>query len=347
MSLLGGAARLPGILGTVFGGQNDPRLSPEQNEQQRRQAILMAGLGILGSGETGLRAIAQGAMYGQQAGMQGRQNVLAQQQATASQDALRGAVKDGQIDRSALERLFVAAIQSGDMEAAGKLSEVLKSMGGQQQSNLPSWQSKEGVNPATGKPEQYQINPQTGEIRWLGIPPIVSATNTSSDIEQQRRFQRENALVDDFNTQVKPFKDTYQQIAGTLASVPLAKAGDGAAQNELVVTFVKALDPTSVAREGEVELARSAASIWDQVQAGYKKYISGDAVLLPPELINKMEAMLKRRAANYEKQWSGLRENYTARAKRWGVDPEVFMAPPKLEAPKAAGAFDHLIPAGK
>lgn len=336
MNGLLGFRGFPGILERVFAGQNDPRLSDEQNASARKAAMLRAGLSILASPDSGFRAIAQGGLAGQEAGQQMRADTLTQRQAAERQQRLQAAVAGGAIDRNALQKLFVEAIVSGDTESAGKLSEVLKSMGGGQSANLPSLQLKDGINPATGKPEQYQFNPHTGDVKWLGVAPIQSPTSTSSDVENQRRFQRENSLVDDFNAQVKPFKDTYMQIQGTLGSVPLAKAGDGAAQNELVVTFVKALDPTSVAREGEVELARSASSIWDQVQAAMDKYISGKAVLLPPDLITKMEAMLKRRSASYERQWTDLHGNFTGRAKRWGVDPGVFMAPPKNAGPRRA-----------
>lgn len=173
MGLLDGARKFPGILGTVLGGAPDPRLSDQQNEQAKRQALLMAGLGILGSNDSGLKAIAQGAMQGQMTGMQSRQGMVNQAAQQQSQQRLRDAVQGGQIDRGALERLFVASIQSGDMEAAGKLSEVLKSMGGQQGQSLPVLQVREGVNPDTGKAEQYQYNPHTGEVKWLGIPPVA------------------------------------------------------------------------------------------------------------------------------------------------------------------------------
>lgn len=325
-------------LGVAFGGMDDPRLGAEQNERARKQAMLMAGLATLASDQTGLKAIAQGALAGQQFGMQGREGIVGQQAEAAKvqqREQLKQLVSSGEVTPDLLRSMFAQSIASGDIDAARSLAEVLKSMGGSQ-SSLPSLQVKEGVNPATGKPEQYTINPHTGEIKWMGVSPVVSPTSTTSDVQAQRAFARENQLVDDFDARTKPIREVYNLINGTLSAVPAAKAGDGASQNELVVTFVRALDPESVAREGEVELARSAASIWDRVQGAYKKYIAGESVVLPPELIGQMESMLRRRLGGYDKQWRDAHDNYSKRAKRWGVNPEVFMSPPATGGPRKA-----------
>lgn len=121
--------RIGRALGMVFGGQDDPNLSAQQNEQARRQAMLMAGLGILGSDASGLKAIAQGAMVGQQMGMAGRQQMGQDAARQQRQERLRAAIGNGQIDRDTLQKLMVEAIIAGDTEASGDLSEVIKSMG--------------------------------------------------------------------------------------------------------------------------------------------------------------------------------------------------------------------------
>lgn len=77
-----------GAMGSIFGGMDDPRLTPEQNAEARRQAMLQAGLAILASPESGLRAIAEGGLFGQQAGAQAREVQYGRTQQERIQNAL-------------------------------------------------------------------------------------------------------------------------------------------------------------------------------------------------------------------------------------------------------------------
>lgn len=157
-------------------------------------------------------------------------------------------------------------------------------------------------------------------------------------------FQREQTLVNDYQAQVKPFAEAYHNISSALENaVPLARMGDGAAQYDMVVSFVKALDPTSVAREGEVALARQSAAIWDQVQGHYNKFIRGEASIIPPELVNQMARLMEQRARGMRGRWERERENVVERAKRWNVDESAFPAPPPLRSatPAAPTPFVH------
>jgi len=59
-----------------------------------------------------------------------------------------------------------------------------------------------------------------------------------------------------------------------------------------IFTFMKALDPTSVVREGEQEQARATGGISDQL-IGFVNRIQGEGAL-PPEVFNEMTATAKR-----------------------------------------------------
>jgi hypothetical protein len=340
---------------SIFAGSSDPRLSPEQNAQLRRRAMLQAGLGALGAsgqGASGLQALGAAAGAGNAARMSFSDDMVDKQ----AQAELAQLAQSGQLTPDVLKQLFQRAVATGNVGMASAIvgmannlqpeaddgiilggegnryvlrkgtGEVVRDLGAP--GSKFTGNAQKGINPDTGKVELFDTD-QNGKIRWLGVaPPPETRSDTSSFIENQRQFQREQTLVNEYQEAVKPFKETFHKINGTLASVPLAKQGDGAAQNELVVTFVVALDPTSVAREGEVDLARKAASVWDQAQAAYKKYLKGEAVLLPPELIGKMEDMLKRRNEGYARRWKDSHSSVTKRAQRWNVDADAFDAPP-------------------
>lgn len=113
------------ILGSIFGGQDDPNLTPEQNARAKRQAIMQAGLATLAAGpdSPGLSAIAQGAMVGQQAGGQARQGIAAQDARAKMQQLVANGV-----DLPALRQMFTQAIISGRTQEAVSISEVIKVM---------------------------------------------------------------------------------------------------------------------------------------------------------------------------------------------------------------------------
>lgn len=151
-----GARRLPGLLGNAIGGMDDPRLSMQQNEQARRQAILQSGLATLAasqqSGATGLGSIAQGAMHGLQAGAQGRE--LAYQRGQEQQTAEVGARARAQMadifakggdPLPRLQDAFMVATQSGDTESAKAIGTVIQSLAAQQ--------SRASMGPVRGSPE--------------------------------------------------------------------------------------------------------------------------------------------------------------------------------------------------
>jgi hypothetical protein len=194
-SFFAGAQRLPGLLqrigtgfGQAVGGQDDPRLSGQQNEAARRQAMLMAGLQtIIGSqqpGASSLAAVAQGLMTGQQTGMGLREQGVAQQQQMAGQQRMRDAIGGGQIDQQTLQRLFVEAVASGNTEMAGRLSEVLKSMGGNQASPVP----------LRGSPEWLEMRRRELDLEREYAPPRAPTPGTPeyyADLRERAKIAAE------------------------------------------------------------------------------------------------------------------------------------------------------------
>lgn len=86
-----GAPSIMDAIGQIFSGQDDPNLSPEQNAQARKQAMLNAGLQMLAMSSQGVPTVgvlAQGAMAGQQFGAGAREQTYAATQAERLQQAL-------------------------------------------------------------------------------------------------------------------------------------------------------------------------------------------------------------------------------------------------------------------
>jgi hypothetical protein len=120
-------ARRAGLLGSIFGGQFDPRLSQAQNEAVQRQAIIQAGLAtIAGSGPNAqgvvpgtLQSMAQGALHGQAYGQQARTGLYDQQKTLQAQQILQGMMSDPSLTRALTPgQLAAVRASSGDAEAA-------------------------------------------------------------------------------------------------------------------------------------------------------------------------------------------------------------------------------------
>lgn len=125
-----------------------------------------------------------------------------------------------------------------------------------------------------------------------------------------------------------------------LDQLPAANAGNGAARYQMVVAFVKGVDPGSVAREGEVDLARKIQSLQGKLESYADLIAEGKSPIIPDELIRNMNSTMRESAKWYEDKIRGYRDNYTKRAKRWQVDDSVFTdAPNKYQGPKLGDRF--------
>lgn len=151
--------RVGNALGQVFAGQNDPGLSPAQNEAARKQALLMAGLQMMAASgpsasPVGLgQIVAQGAMAGQQAGAGARGQILA----GAQQQQLRELIGGGPPDLPKLKQLHALAVANGNVPMANSIAQVIQaqvSHEGRQTPDLQRFQGPDGrlytFDPATG-----------------------------------------------------------------------------------------------------------------------------------------------------------------------------------------------------
>lgn len=112
----------------------------------------------------------------------------------------------------------------------------------------------------------------------------------------------------------------YQRLValGNLAETD--EASRSAADLGLIVSFTKMLDPGSVAREGEVKLTQSAASLLDMVRNLPNQWKNGQTVL-PPET---RAALLKAAAEMhpvYTRAYDKLRRSYFDTAKSYQFEP--------------------------
>lgn len=258
-----------------------------------------------------------------------------------------------------LQALFTEASRLGDVELAGKLGEVLKS-----QADILNPKAPELVNvspgqslfdpsrgrsvfsnPAVEKPPELDtvdrgdyvdmVNPITGEtIRSIkkGAAPRQPGTGTPG---ANPRIDR---LATQYERETREAQEQYDGIGLTVANeVPKALARDGAAQYAVLVQFIRALDPGSVAREGEVALARKAQSIWDSVQTGLLRVQSGS--LISTTLVQQMADLMKERQESYLRRMQRTAQKFKERANNPNDLDAAFFVPGGGAAVPPTGQF--------
>jgi len=116
---------MPGLFDTLKRGAFD-LFSGAPEGAGVKEGLIGAGLATLAAPDKQdpLAQVAQGAMFGRQVGQETREKAKLEQ----DRAALQGFLQEAGYDRNGLTSAFFKAVASGDMELAGNLSEMIKSL---------------------------------------------------------------------------------------------------------------------------------------------------------------------------------------------------------------------------
>jgi hypothetical protein len=105
-----------------------------------------------------------------------------------------------------------------------------------------------------------------------------------------------------------------------------AKDTSGASDLNLIYALGKALDPNSVVREGELELAAGTGSLGEKLKGYYKSTAVGGK--LTPEIKRDLLRQIESRTYAQKKQYDSAKKQYTSIANKYKLDPsELFIEP--------------------
>jgi len=155
--------------------------------------------------------------------------------------------------------------------------------------------------------------------------------------EERGKFNQETKLRGEFDKLTKDHRDTFQMMNTIRASADQKTSqGDLA----LVVAFTKILDPGSVAREGEVRLTQSAASLMENTRAILPRLEKGQT-LLDDATRRKYVQAAEEMFGKYNQAYKVLEGKYAGLAQRQGLDPKniiigAFNDPNDLNKPPSA-----------
>lgn len=147
---------------------------------------------------------------------------------------------------------------------------------------------------------------------------LVEGPASPEDIEKagKTRFDQTHKLRESFIVATKPFakvNDAFGRIKAS-AEDP-SPAGDMA----LIFNYMKMLDPGSVVRESEFQLAGSSGSLPQQIQVAWNKLDTGEklSVEMRKDFVDRAKRLFEKSDSFYEKR----RDEYSRIAESFGLDP--------------------------
>lgn len=130
-------------------------------------------------------------------------------------------------------------------------------------------------------------------------------------------FRRADALNKNFSKDSQKYistKDSFQNMLDA-ASDP-----SGAGDVNMVYSYMKLLDPTSVVREGEAATAENAGGVNAKVRNAYNKILTGEKLnpTVREDFVKQANNIFNSQAKNHKQRI----EQYSRRASKFGVSPD-------------------------
>lgn len=332
-------------------------LSPEDLNGARSRGLLDMGLSLLGNSQGApgqnapgfLPALAGGLQAGRQGYEQGAMGTiqnraqLEQLKAQQAQQASRAkllerlktqypnfATMTPDAQRAAIQGIFGEMISNGEFDAAGKIASVIPSMTQQPKGTEAKWEDFGGY--------KALMTPDGKELQRVAKTPSPRDPNAPDSAEQQRlsrRMQSESRLTNAFNQDTKTWRELGQKIQNAVELLPAALEGNGAAQTNMLYSFVSAMDPNSAVREGEIGLVQSASGLRAQAMNLIQKAQGGSAIV-PPEMLRQMGSLMSARLASTANYINERADYYSGLGRRYELEnPEELF--PHMKAPTTGG----------
>lgn len=314
-------------------------LSPEDIAAARKQGMLNLGISLLGDqsphfGQALARGVqsAQGA-YGNQVnqtiqtqvtGQDARQkmNIIKARQQIAQQfPPAPGETPAQTIDR--MKGMFTAYLNAGDLESAGKLGEVLKSIG------------KDAASPALQHIDAGDkilvTDPRTGAtIREI---PKGKSPKSGDAVDAGQRFNvdQTNKILDDYRTDTAEFRKAqsgYEVLKGAISHPGLAQPF------AVLDAYARVINPGAVVRQGTMQVLQEMGSADQKVRRWIEMAQKGQ---WPPDMLQSIKGTIDAiMQEHYQTYLDGPRKRALLRGKQSGVDITPFLDNPNFSFPGGA-----------
>jgi hypothetical protein len=161
---------------------------------------------------------------------------------------------------------------------------------------------------------------QNYEIQKAGAGASRVAVNTSDPTAVAQAAMK---LQNDYRAATKP---SYARAQAYESMVEAAKNPSPKGDLTMVYSFIKALDPDSVVREGEISLLNANRSVPDSIKGYAQKLHSGQS-LLPKEREDLIKQAQTLTNSDYKRSRNDI-QAYRDNSKRLGLDPDLYAPDP-------------------
>ena len=167
-------------------------------------------------------------------------------------------------------------------------------------------------------------NALSRNITLRGQDLVSSRADQANQIAQGKTvFDRTNTLRNDFAQlpEVKSWNVIQPQL---VAARKAATDTSGGSDLNLIYAMGKVMDPNSVVREGELQLAGNTGSLGSKLQGYYKSVASGGN--LPPSVKKDLLQQIENRATASEQLYNNTKTKYGEIATQYNLNPkELFV----------------------
>ena len=168
-----------------------------------------------------------------------------------------------------------------------------------------------------------QYTPESVEAAENARDPSLLVYDHNNPEIQKERIGMFNTARSDIEKRLEPVRQGVQSInLGTR----LLESGGGAADYGALVAFVKATDPGTAAREGEVSAAASAAGYLAKIQ-GIAEQMQAQGGFMGPEQKKAMKEALDGMKSIYADNYNYINEYAQNYSKEYGLDSRMLMGP--------------------
>jgi hypothetical protein len=299
----GGQQAYQGAVGSAL----DQRMGSKMFEQQQQKHALDAAASV----------------QQLQAG-QAQQQLQAQRQALFTQNP-PPADPAGYLDWARMMHGKAAGL--GDLDLAEQFKTIIATQGGAQAKAQGTYVTVPGPD---GKPMRRWVSQEEAAA---GVPEYEKPQrDTNAELTLNSRILREQGIEKEYLKQIDDVRTTVNAYMGAKRASTMKGAGD----LQILYSFIRALDPQSVVREGEIALANASASLWSRAHIWKNKIEKKGGTLSPIQRQQMLELM--KQMVELKTDWADqFRQTNMDRAERYGLTvnlPDIVAKYRNFEYPK-------------
>lgn len=316
----------------LFAGKPVAGLSQEQNRALRKNALLTAGLTILGRQDVNpLQGLAIGVLAARQATAQTAGELLDEQNLQRRIAERADIIGQDLEPLEMYEQLRRLASKEGDLDQVKALTQVIEELNDTNAEELRRNLDERTIRVAERRAD-FEMGPQfEEEKRQFNTQLAMRQQELNARMAELAQANQGEAAAElralDSRYQANPIVKDSNTVAQSVGRV-FAAAEDASAAGDLALIFnyMKVLDPGSVVRESEFATAENAGSVPERIRAQYNKVLQGER--LSEEIRADFVDRAGRLAREQQKQLETVNSRWSQIATDAGADPSLIIYDP-------------------